>query len=761
MNALGIAHEVLLVRPRKLRVRSIDASVTFVMKLAILSATALPTKTSISKVDSPFVPAPVQTGRCATSGTPADATPVETVQTVTSTSAPSAIETTRPQTTSHSSLIPDKAATPLKPDAFIRLLAAHPDPALGPRLADIIVHGANILSDIPHYPRFTPNSLSATQHADVLRSAIQKEVQKGHTIGPFNSPPFPDFVCSALGVVAKKDGGHRVILDLSRPAGDSVNDYIDPEGISLEYCSVDDATRLLQEAGKGALMGKQDIESAFRLIPVRKADWHKLGFQFEGRYYCDVVLPFGCRSSPFLFCLFSDAIHWIIEQKANLKSLLHYMDDYLFIGKKSTGECQLLMDMSSETCAETGVPLKKSKSEGPSPTMVFLGVLLDSIRQTLSLPPGKLAEIVSLIKSWLLRTTCSRTELQSLIGSLMFAAKCVPAGRLFTRRMLLLLKEPEAGGPTRPARNFKVVVSDIQQCQKIDPRLTRDFQRQQLQGPTLGSPQGPTNLANPTFSTNRDLLSNQCFSSNPTRTSGSEPSVLGSLQNPMFSSKTHLIRKPSSSWSQNFRNGAATLNWEGPRSRRTQKSIVLDDNFRLDLEWWNTFLPLWNGSASFLEVGWSKPDTLHLYTDASATLGLGAFFQGEWFQSRWPDWVLREKPAIEYLEMVPILLAVIVWGEKLFRKKVMFQCDNEGATLAWEKLGSCNKGVLDLMRRIMSEAAKGNFNVAIKHIRGVDNSIADALSRFQEHRFRKMAPDAMEKPTSFPNLFDELHKTFL
>ena len=37
-------------------------------------------------------------------------------------------------------------------------------------------------------------------------------------------------------------------------------------------------------------MGKQDIKSAFRLVPVRKADWHKLGSQFDGQFHFNVVL---------------------------------------------------------------------------------------------------------------------------------------------------------------------------------------------------------------------------------------------------------------------------------------------------------------------------------------------------------------------------------------------------------------------------------------------------------------------------------------
>ena len=89
------------------------------------------------------------------------------------------------------------------------------------------------------------------------------------------------------------------------------------------------------------------------------------------------------------------------------------------------------------------------------------------------------------------------------------------------------------------------------------------------------------------------------------------------------------------------------------------------------------------------------------------------------------------------------------------RKRIIFHCDNEGATFAWENLGSSNDGVVDLMRRMTTEAACGNFALTIKHVRGVDNGIADAVSRFQEPRFRKLAPTAQRNPVPLPGGFWE------
>lgn len=44
-----------------------------------------------------------------------------------------------------------------------------------------------------------------------------------------------------------------------------------------------------------------------------------------------------------------------------------------------------------------------------------------------------------------------------------------------------------------------------------------------------------------------------------------------------------------------------------------------------DLQWWSTFLPLRNGTASFIPINWNFSSVLQLFTDASATQGCGGF----------------------------------------------------------------------------------------------------------------------------------------
>ena len=55
---------------------------------------------------------------------------------------------------------------------------------------------------------------------------------------------------------------------------------------------------MIAKTGRGALMGKVDIKSAYRIIPVHLADLHLMGIFWKGKYYVDLALPFGLRSTP-------------------------------------------------------------------------------------------------------------------------------------------------------------------------------------------------------------------------------------------------------------------------------------------------------------------------------------------------------------------------------------------------------------------------------------------------------------------------------
>ena len=89
-----------------------------------------------------------------------------------------------------------------------------------------------------------------------------------------------------------------MIFDLSFPQGHSVNDSIPSEYVTIAYEMLDNAVRLVAQAGKGARMMKRDLKSAFRHIPIHPCDYWLLMFEWQGKFYVDMFLPFGLRTAP-------------------------------------------------------------------------------------------------------------------------------------------------------------------------------------------------------------------------------------------------------------------------------------------------------------------------------------------------------------------------------------------------------------------------------------------------------------------------------
>jgi hypothetical protein len=320
----------------------------------------------------------------------------------------------------------------------------------------------------------------------------------------------PSLHCSGLGAVPKKNGKWKVIMHLSASRGVSVNDHISKEEFSLSYTSIDRAVELVTQLGRGALMAKADLQAAFRMIPVHPEDWDRLGIYWQSQYYIDTRLPFGLRSAPFLFNQYAEALLWVLQNQYSIPHCIHYLDDYFFAAA-SGDHCHHHITQFLLACEHLGVPVALDKLEGPTTTLVFLGILVDSVQQQLRLPDDKLRELQHAIISWLGRRSASKRRLLSIIGKLAFAARVVPAGRLFLRRLI-------------------------------------------------------------------DLST---------------------------------------------------------KAKKLHHHVKLNSEARADFQWWHTFLPDWNGVAMFLDPAWTTADQMELYTDASGTLGYGAYFQGHWFRAAW------------------------------------------------------------------------------------------------------------------------------
>lgn len=137
---------------------------------------------------------------------------------------------------------------------------------------------------------YSKNLKSANLHHGFLKTSLDKEVNLGRIIGPFDSLPFSNLLINPIRLVPKKTGGWRLISNLSYPYGDSVNDFIDSNFCSVQYSKLDNVITMIQIIGQGAHLGKVDIQSAFNLCPE---DFALLGIQFENEYWVQKKVAHG------------------------------------------------------------------------------------------------------------------------------------------------------------------------------------------------------------------------------------------------------------------------------------------------------------------------------------------------------------------------------------------------------------------------------------------------------------------------------------
>ena len=286
------------------------------------------------------------------------------------------------------------------------------------------------------------NMQSARDHPEVVSQYLAEEVAAGRVLGPL-----PDEMgsgsswhVSRFGVIPKphKPNKWRLIVDLSHPAGASINDGIDHALCSLRYTKVEEIASAVLQLGKGTELAKADIKAAYRIVPVHPEDRHLLAMRWQGGIHVDTALPFGLRSAPKLFNAVADALEWCAKD-AGVEFLWHYLDDYITVGRPHTGDCPWNVDVFHHVCERLGIPLAADKCEGPSTCLTFLGIEIDTVEMELRLPAEKLQMLQQEIKSWAEKKSCTRRELQSLTGQLQHAATVVRPGRTFLKRLYDLL----------------------------------------------------------------------------------------------------------------------------------------------------------------------------------------------------------------------------------------------------------------------------------------------------------------------------------
>ena len=130
----------------------------------------------------------------------------------------------------------------------------------------------------------------------------------------------------------------RVIIDLSYPKGNAVNDFVNRDALdgtefTLRFPTIDDIANDIIGCMDDPVLFNIDVACAFHNLRVDPADSLKFGIQWQGKLYLDVANTFGWVHEMATFQLCSDAIAFSMA-KQDVK--LHcYIDDYIAVVPKA------------------------------------------------------------------------------------------------------------------------------------------------------------------------------------------------------------------------------------------------------------------------------------------------------------------------------------------------------------------------------------------------------------------------------------------
>ena len=171
----------------------------------------------------------------------------------------------------------------------------------------------------------------------------------------------------------------RIILDLSHPARNAINDFISKDfylgdKVNLTFPRVDGLVNFIKIKGKGCMIFKKDLKRAYRQIPIDPGDASLVGQSWNGELYFDTVLSMGLRSAAHICQRVTNAVSYICSILNIL--VLNYLDD--FAGAETRDKATKSYNELESVLLNCGLEESPEKASPPGTEMVFLGIGFNS-----------------------------------------------------------------------------------------------------------------------------------------------------------------------------------------------------------------------------------------------------------------------------------------------------------------------------------------------------------------------------------------------
>ena len=326
------------------------------------------------------------------------------------------------------------------------------------------------------------NLHSALQYPQAIEKYITKEKKFGTILGPVTHIHSAHYHCSPLLTRPKDTNDRRVILNLSHPRGQSLNDAVDKlnfdaRPFTLKFPSVDNIVeRILQV--KDPLIFKINVARAFRNLRVDPVDALKFDLSWRDTLYIDADVAFGYTHGSAAFQMVADAISYIMASSGSVVNA--DIDDFIVVAPRA--EARRHYDHLSNLLDSLGLPMNPSKKTPPCETLTCLGIVVNIVEGTLSIAPEKLKNIYQMCCEVATKKSLSKKTYQSLIGKLIYIHKCVAPARTFINRILFLFRSSSQKSRIHLTQDF---FRDIQWFLKFLPAFigVTFFRKSPIQSP--------------------------------------------------------------------------------------------------------------------------------------------------------------------------------------------------------------------------------------------------------------------------------------
>ena len=250
-------------------------------------------------------------------------------------------------------------------------------------------------------------SKAASEHIATL---LEKKA-----IIPWNFSPQTDFLNTGF-LRPKKDGGFRMILNLK-----SFNAHVSYQKFKMETLqNILDLVTLL------CFMGSVDFGNAYLTVGMHPDHFRFLCFEWQGKIYCYIVLPFGLAEAPRKFTKLLKPILKLLRTQGTV--IVIYIDDS-WIYSETFQIC--LQNISTAAAIFTCfgfIPHPKKSVLIPTQVIEVLGHVVNSVSMTVYLTTKKELSTITLIKDLLAKKSPTVRFLAKVIGKLVSCFVVLPLG---------------------------------------------------------------------------------------------------------------------------------------------------------------------------------------------------------------------------------------------------------------------------------------------------------------------------------------------